>query len=149
MAFRPLGVGNPVYELEGRLTRPHRLQELTPRPPRLGAGDEPGVGPDAGDVLPELLGQCRGLEPPVTGLREERSSSTSMGSMRRPAFSSASQGRSSRWRPPMHLLGLGRVAAVLAGLASLWAFWPRRFDTLDLYALRQKYLSAELRFTKL
>jgi len=46
------------------------------------------------------------------------------------------------------LLGLGRVA-VLAGLASLWAFWPRQFDTLDLYTLRQKYLSAELRFTKL
>jgi len=47
------------------------------------------------------------------------------------------------------LLGLGRVAAVPAGLASLWAFWPRQFDTLDLYTLRQKYLSAELRFTKL
>ena len=47
------------------------------------------------------------------------------------------------------LLGLGRVAAVMAGLVSLWAFWPRRFDTLDLYALRQKYLAAELRFTKL
>jgi len=47
------------------------------------------------------------------------------------------------------VIGVGRLTAVLAGLVALWAFWPRRFDTLDLYVLRQKYLSAELRFTKL
>ena len=74
----PLGVlpavveqPHPVHELEGRLTRAHRLQELAPRPPRLGAGDEPGVRPDAGNVLPERLGQGRGLEPPITGLGED------------------------------------------------------------------------------
>src|SRR5207244_4132331 len=47
------------------------------------------------------------------------------------------------------VVGLGRFAAVLAGLLSLWAFWPRKFEVLDLFALRQKYLAAELRFSKL
>jgi len=47
------------------------------------------------------------------------------------------------------VIGLGRLVAVLAGLASLMAFWPRKFQVMDLYVLRQKYLAAEPQFTKL
>jgi hypothetical protein len=47
------------------------------------------------------------------------------------------------------VLAAGRLAAVLSGQLSLLAFWPRKFEVLDLFVLRQKYLAAEPRFTKL
>ena len=47
------------------------------------------------------------------------------------------------------VMAFGRIAAVLTGLLSLWAFWPRRLGVLNLYVLRQKHLSADPRFTKL
>jgi len=47
------------------------------------------------------------------------------------------------------VIAVGRSASVLAGLASLWTFWPRRLGVLNLYMLRQKYISSDPRFTKL
>lgn len=47
------------------------------------------------------------------------------------------------------LVDLGRLVAVLSGLVSLWAFWPRKYDVIDLYKLRQKYLGARPQFAKL
>lgn len=44
---------------------------------------------------------------------------------------------------------VGRAAAAVAGLAALWAFWPREFQVMDLNTLRQKYLTAEPRFSRL
>jgi hypothetical protein len=43
----------------------------------------------------------------------------------------------------------GRAAATHAGIAALWAFWPRKFQVIDLYMLRQKYLTAEAEFSRL
>ncbi|MGH2556835.1 MAG: hypothetical protein ACRDHO_14115 [Actinomycetota bacterium] len=47
------------------------------------------------------------------------------------------------------VIGLGRLVAAVAGLVSLWAFWPRKFAVMDPYVLRQKYLPAEPEFTQL
>jgi hypothetical protein len=42
----------------------------------------------------------------------------------------------------------GRLSAVVAGLAALWAFLPRKYDVTNVSALRRKYLAAEQAFTK-
>jgi hypothetical protein len=47
------------------------------------------------------------------------------------------------------LVGLGRIAAVLAGLLALGSFWPRKYWTTDLRGLRDSYLAAEPEFTRL
>ena len=47
------------------------------------------------------------------------------------------------------LIVMGRVAAVLSGLAALGSFWPRTYWLTDLRALRDKYLTAEVTFTQL
>ncbi len=52
--------------------------------------------------------------------------------------------------PSRHLVvGLGRLASVLAGLLALWTFWPRWFEVTNVYALRTKYLAADPASTKL
>ena len=50
-------------------------------------------------------------------------------------------------RTEMPLL-IGRFLAVAGGLAALASFWPRRFATTDLRALRDKYLASDSQFTK-
>jgi hypothetical protein len=47
------------------------------------------------------------------------------------------------------VVAVGRITSVLAGLGSLWAFWPRKLGVLNVYVLRQKYISSDPRFTKL
>jgi len=46
------------------------------------------------------------------------------------------------------LVDLGRVAAVLAAILALSAFWPRRFPITNLDVLRDRYLTAEPVFTQ-
>jgi hypothetical protein len=52
--------------------------------------------------------------------------------------------------PAHHLIvGIGRLAAVIAAISALWTFMPRRFELTDVRSLRTKYLEAEPGFTKL
>ncbi len=46
-------------------------------------------------------------------------------------------------------LQLGRGLGVLTGFLALWTFWPRRFWSIDLKPLRDKYLAAEPAFARL
>ena len=46
------------------------------------------------------------------------------------------------------IVDLGRAAAVVGGLAALWAFWPRDYGLIAVGALRQKYLFADPAFTR-
>ncbi|MGH2827743.1 MAG: hypothetical protein ACRDKF_12305 [Actinomycetota bacterium] len=43
----------------------------------------------------------------------------------------------------------GRVVAVAAAMLALWAFLPRKYPVLDMRKLRNRYLRADLEFTKL
>jgi len=47
------------------------------------------------------------------------------------------------------LLDLGRALAVVCGFLCLWTFWPRRYWSTNLRPFREKYLAAELEFTKI
>jgi hypothetical protein len=47
------------------------------------------------------------------------------------------------------LLALGRALAVVSGFLCLSAFWPRRYWSTNLRPFRDKYLPAELEFTKI
>ncbi|HEY8115407.1 MAG TPA: hypothetical protein VIH70_03240 [Actinomycetota bacterium] len=47
------------------------------------------------------------------------------------------------------LLDLGRALAVACGFTCLSAFWPRRYWSTNLRPFRDKYLAAELEFTKI
>ena len=42
----------------------------------------------------------------------------------------------------------GRYVAAVSGLLALWTFSPRRFDVIELRALRDLYLASEPAFTK-
>lgn len=46
-------------------------------------------------------------------------------------------------------IDLARLAGVVSAAAALFAFLPRKFPVIDLYRLRQRYLSAEPDFTRL
>lgn len=46
------------------------------------------------------------------------------------------------------LVAVGRYAAVVSGLLALWTFWPRRFEVIELRALRNLYLGSEPAFTR-
>jgi hypothetical protein len=46
------------------------------------------------------------------------------------------------------LVDVGRMAAVLAAALALWAFWPRRYSVTNLRVLRDRYLTADPRFTQ-
>ena len=46
------------------------------------------------------------------------------------------------------LLGLGRALAVVCGFLCLSTFWPRRYWSTNLRPFRDRYLAAELEFTK-
>jgi len=47
------------------------------------------------------------------------------------------------------LIVIGRFGAVLSGMAALGSFWPRQYWLTDLRVLRDKYLTAQIEFTKL
>ena len=51
-------------------------------------------------------------------------------------------------RPDL-LLALARASAVVSGFLHLSTFWPRRYWSIDLRPLRDKYLAAEPAFTEL
>jgi hypothetical protein len=51
---------------------------------------------------------------------------------------------------PGHFLNvLSSVFAISAGLAALAAFFPRKYQVPNVYALRRKYVSSDAAFTKL
>jgi len=44
---------------------------------------------------------------------------------------------------------LGKASAIVSAYFSIATFWPRRFWTLDVRALRERYLAAEPMFTRI